>query len=65
MNMIVYYETPNGSHAEIAAVYCDCEYPSNAILAEHERIAAEARMIVTEACDLTKEEVIQRLSEAL
>ena len=58
--VVVYFETPNNSYAEIVAVF-DSEEMYDTCIGALEAKAKEAGMIVTEGAELSKEEVIERL----
>lgn len=60
--VVVYFETPNHSYAEIVAVF-DSEGLYNACYQALEEKAKKARMVVTESCGLTEEEVAERLTK--
>ena len=59
--VVVYFETPNNSYAEIVAVF-DSEEMYNICFPALEKKAKEVNMIVTEGAELSKEEVIERLN---
>lgn len=58
--IIVYMETPNGSYAEIVAVFYD-EQTYDLCLPALEEQAKEAGMIVTESAENSLEEVIEKI----
>lgn len=60
--VVVYFETPNHSYAEIVAVF-DSEDLYNACYQALEKKAKEAGMVVTESCGLTEEEVAESLTK--
>jgi len=58
--VVVYFETPNHSFAEIVAVFQDEEMYDICFPALEEK-AKECGMVITEACELTKKEAAERL----
>ena len=57
---IVYFETPNNSYAEIAGIFRDEDLYIECLPAL-EKQAKKEGFIVTEACEVEKEELIRRI----